>query len=262
MASKAKRLLSQIKKSKTLTEPPTQNSFRMSTPITSAETTTSSNIPPEQTDTNQEDELDPLSFLSKYSIEAKPEGSDYGLNLNTDSKLTQNKEEPAVPKHSFTSKNVANNFYKQNEFTINTTQSALGRHNNVSPNPSGDNNVNEECKRKQQTANGNEVRAPMQLLSASNKTVNRCKKYMKCYKDKVVQNKERVEKLNKLTKLIEDKCKGKKTNIEKVERIMNELVNMKIEYVKDKDVQKVEVIDNGKGVKRKLDIIEIEMLMS
>lgn len=255
MASKAKRLLSQIKKSKTLTEPPLQNSLRMSNPITST-TTTTSNVPSIQNDNNNnkedEEELDPLSFLSKYSTNVKSDNIDAQLNLNVGLKFTQNNE-PTVPKHSFTSKNVSN-CIKQNEFNVNANHYTLSEH-SVSPSLS--------CERKQEMmTNENGQFESTNLTVVSNKTVSRCKKYMKCYKDKIIQNRERIEKLNKLTQLFEEKYKGKKMNIKKIERIMNELLKMKIDYIKDNDVQNMEVFGKGKCIKRKLDMIEIEMLMS
>ena len=230
MASKAKRLLSQIKKSKTTLQYNEYND--------NDDNTECNKHKKQLRNENRNDDIDPLIFLSQYSIDVtQPNIDDYGSDNNS------------TPKHSST--RIQSKFIKNRKLKLNTTGE--------------DSDDDDDCsmEHKLTLSNTTEGQMSASVISGNQDTMCKADKRMKTHKKKVAKMKEKFFNLHSFSEQLKCKLINNKPKYQQVEHVINEFMTIPSTVIKDEEVQ---VIDNDNcemklPLKRKLNLLEIEMLM-
>ena len=232
MASNAKRLLSQIKKSKT-TQQHAQCPNNDSTECNKHKT--------QLRNQNRNDDVDPLIFLSQYSSNVTPVNfdeftADYVSNSDS------------TPKHRAA--------LTQSEFELN---------HKLQLTTSDDDSDFDDCSMEHKPTLSNTTEGPMSasLLSGNQDTMFKADKRMKSHKKKVAKMKEKFFNLHSFSEQLKCKLINNKPKYEQVEHVINRFMTIPSKVIKDEEVQVIEN-DNYEmklPLKRKLNLHEIEMLM-
>ena len=227
MLSKARRLLNQIKRNKSLHVHHNINN-NGSTPSNTLLLPTSHN---NDNDNDYDcDNDDPLLFLSKYTSDIEP--------LNIDELIN---DDIALPQHSATTKagGMKSKFYTK-KLMLNQCSC------------DDDDSITTQC--------------PMSTsdIPLHNGIMFKSCKRMKSHKDKVAKMKEKYMKLHSFSERMKRKFMHNANKFKKVEKVVNELMGLPTKVIDDDEVQDVKVVDKESEIipRRKLDLIEIEMLMS
>lgn len=226
MLSKARRLLNQIKHNKSLHVHHNNN--------TNNNGATPSNtllLPIAHNNDNGND--DPLLFLSKYTSDIEP--------LNIDELIN---DDIALPQHSATTKagGMKSKFFTK-ELMLNQC--------------SCDEDDNSDSITTQCPMSTSDMPLHKGIMFKS------CKR-MKSHKDKVAKMKEKYVKLHSFSERMKSKFMHNANKYDKVEKVVNELMGLPMKVIEDDEVQDVKAVDKESEIipRRKLDLIEIEMLMS
>lgn len=225
MLSKARRLLNQIKHNKSLHVHHNNN-------------TNNNGATPSNTlllpIAHNNDNDDPLLFLSKYTSDIEP--------LNIDELIN---DDIALPQHSATTKagGMKSKFFTK-ELMLNQC--------------SCDEDDNSDSITTQCPMSTSDMPLHKGIMFKS------CKR-MKSHKDKVAKMKEKYVKLHSFSERMKSKFMHNANKYDKVEKVVNELMGLPMKVIEDDEVQDVKaVVDKESEIipRRKLDLIEIEMLMS
>ena len=223
MSSKARLLLKQIKNSRT-----TNNNIHSSTPSNPP----LSSVPSSPSHSNTAD-IDPLLFLSQYSSEIEPLDIDELLNDET------------PPQHSSTTKacGMKSKFF---------TKQLLLNQSSCDEEDNGDSLI---------------IQCPLSTtrLPSHKGIMFKKSKRMKTHRDKVDKMKEKYVSLHSFSEKLKNKFVHNANKYGKVERVVDELMGIPTKVIEDEEVQEIGR-DNDTEVeivpRRKLDLLEIEMLMS
>jgi hypothetical protein len=224
MLSNARRLLNQIKHNKSLHVHHNNN-------------TNNNGATPSNTlllpIAHNNDNDDPLLFLSKYTSDIEP--------LNIDELIN---DDIALPQHSATTKagGMKSKFFTK-ELMLNQC--------------SCDEDDNSDSITTQCPMSTSDMSLHKGIMFKS------CKR-MKSHKDKVAKMKEKYVKLHSFSERMKSKFMHNANKYDKAEKVVNELMGLPTKVIDDDEVQDVEVVDKENEIipRRKLDLIEIEMLMS
>lgn len=224
MLSKARRLLNQIKHNKSLHVHHNNN-------------TNNNGATPSNTlllpIAHNNDNDDPLLFLSKYTSDIEP--------LNIDELIN---DDIALPQHSATTKagGMKSKFFTK-ELMLNQC--------------SCDEDDNSDSITTQCPMSTSDMPLHKGIMFKS------CKR-MKSHKDKVAKMKEKYVKLHSFSERMKSKFMHNANKYDKVEKVVNELMGLPMKVIEDDEVQDVKAMDKESEIipRRKLDLIEIEMLMS
>lgn len=225
MLSKARRLLNQIKHNKSL-------HVHHNTNTNNNGATPSNTLLLPIAHNNDND--DPLLFLSKYTSDIEP--------LNIDELIN---DDIALPQHSATTKagGMKSKFFTK-ELMLNQC--------------SCDEDDNSDSITTQCPMSTSDMPLHKGIMFKS------CKR-MKSHKDKVAKMKEKYVKLHSFSERMKSKFMHNANKYDKVEKVVNELMGLPMKVIEDDEVQDVKaVVDKESEIipRRKLDLIEIEMLMS
>jgi hypothetical protein len=230
MLSKARRLLNQIKHNKSLH---VHHNTNNNNELTRSNALLISSVEPASTNSDNDSD-DPLLFLSKYTSNIEP--------LNIDELIN---DDIALPQHSATTKagGMKNKFF--------TKELMLNQCNCDDDN---DNSITTQC-----PMSTSDLPLHKGIMFKS------CKR-MQSHKDKVEKMKEKYVKLHSFSERVKSKFMHNMNKYDKVEKVVNELIALPMKVIEDDEVQDVSNAekDNENEIvpRRKLDLIEIEMLMS
>ena len=217
MSSKARRLLKQIKNSKTLNNKSTPSNTFVST------------IQPSSSD------MDPLVFLSQYTCEIEP--------LNIEELINDDDDSIIPPQHSATTKacGMKSKFF--------TKQLLLNQ-------SSCDEEDNSDVPINQCPLSTSDLPLHNGIMFKS------CKR-MQTHRDNVAKMKEKYMNLHSFSERVKRKFMHNTNKYEKVERVVNELIGLPTKVINDDVVQDIGEKENEiLPRRRKLNLVEIEMLMS
>ena len=226
MLSKVRRLLNQIKHNKSLHVHHNNNTNNNGA-------TPSNTLLLPIAHNNDNDNDDPLLFLSKYTSDIEP--------LNIDELIN---DDIALPQHSATTKagGMKSKFFTK-ELMLNQC--------------SCDEDDNSDSITTQCPMSTSDMPLHKGIMFKS------CKR-MKSHKDKVAKMKEKYVKLHSFSERMKSKFMHNANKYDKVEKVVNELMGLPMKVIEDDEVQDVKAVDKESEIipRRKLDLIEIEMLMS